>query len=401
MAQAVEAHLYMVDQGLQQGGTTLTEKTRSITGLDTNDYNGNPVYLWEVVAKVGGGTGTYTLRLAGDTVDIVTVTTTASNETRLRSSSFTPTTGDNNYSVWIKNSGADNSRCHDGLIIVQQDSTATKTSFLIPITGRPSDFTNTSYGDVPGDRQILWLYTAANWNNATFTLDATLQNNTGGQNTLVELANTGNTQRGEVSIGGTAWARGESSAMTLTDAEVHKMRHRVTGGTGSIGRVSIRVVISTLDKAEFYVKVASSAADTNGDGISGDWTTSSTTDVNNEGQRKIFNKTLYGNISAIYFEGTGLDASPNGSIKLQDMGTVDVAGTATTLDTATITSSSTQRIRGSDIQSSITNDNRLIAGLNTITSGALDGCMAWLIVVVAAPAAGGTHPGWRTRGGWW
>ncbi len=152
------------------GGASATSN-ETVT-LDTNAYSSStaPTYYFEIVAdSTVSITFTVTLRRAGTSTDDATCTipllTTAF--TRIRSASFSPPSGQTQYTVFIDaTAGATKKVVAARIIVLQSELAITQTQTQIEIAGDSGTKTNTVAAAVTNPK--YWLYTSANWTGAVY-----------------------------------------------------------------------------------------------------------------------------------------------------------------------------------------------------------------------------------------
>ncbi|MHA2066405.1 MAG: hypothetical protein ACXABY_18695, partial [Candidatus Thorarchaeota archaeon] len=130
----IEVSIELASYGLKSNTTALTFE-RTLTDLDTGNYDGSPVYYFEVnAANLDSSDKTVYLVDSGDNT-IASLTVGSGGSTgdmeRIRSSSFTPTSGSESYRVKLEDTTSANQlEVTNARILIQQtDFTKTRIPF--------------------------------------------------------------------------------------------------------------------------------------------------------------------------------------------------------------------------------------------------------------------------------
>jgi hypothetical protein len=158
----------------------------AIVQLDTTQYNGTVTYYFEIIA-VTNSSSDCVVRLTrlGTTTDDATITvgTSVTTKTRLRSSAFTPPSGATSY--FIRLDGVTNTCTVNvaRIIVIQEFTTLTNTETQIEIGNAETGLLNTTQTALTNPK--YWLYTAANWDGTlscfaevTYTQASNMKNTT-------------------------------------------------------------------------------------------------------------------------------------------------------------------------------------------------------------------------------
>lgn len=205
-----------------------TDSKALYANIDVADYT-SASYFFEAVLKTSAGTAyaqLYDLTSAA-AISGSEVSTTATSNTRIRSSEITLLTA-KNYTVQYKNSASNTTTYYGSKVIAIQDALAiekTEVQYAV-INYPPMATTGSSYIDptIVGTSHFLW--TAANWDGTlALYLDATIKVSagTGGTARLTNIANTA-VSGSDCTTTSTSLVRVRSSAFTLTDATAYKVR---------------------------------------------------------------------------------------------------------------------------------------------------------------------------------
>jgi hypothetical protein len=134
----VEVSFEMVDPGLSSLAAGSTSFLRTALGLNAADFDGSPEFYFEVVATNSDSSArTVTLYDVTNSTNRATISVPASTTSlsRLRSSAFSPASGNVIYRVVTPQTTNDNQVQVSAARIVVVQTAATKTVVQIPLTG--------------------------------------------------------------------------------------------------------------------------------------------------------------------------------------------------------------------------------------------------------------------------
>lgn len=361
--------------------TTTTAADRGwLFNIDTTKFDGTVSYKLCGVGRIANGaeSGTVDMQPAGGGTSLGTLTWTGDTNNKRLETTITPTAGDTAYTIFAGVTGGVQFVVTAVWIEVTLVG-ATKLQTDIPLS--------TLGGNVSGGPTALvqarpFLYTAANWTNATFQLVTV--GNRGASGTLtLDLFDGTSVVGSTVHNVNAPGDRQVSSAMTLTDGAEHVLRATASTGTDVLTSACIRVTISTIDKLEVHYQVGGTRAT-----HAVDWTNAvATTTVHCVGHRAIVSTAGFtgGILTGAYLEGVGSSPDSGDVIDLRKDGTNDTGTAGTSVGSVTITSASKQRIRSSDLLSGWANE-RYYAGLTKASgSGTATGNFAAVIFTVVVP----------------
>jgi hypothetical protein len=158
----------------------------AIVRLDTTQYNGTVTYYFEIIA-VTNSSSDCVVRLTrlGTTTDDATITvgTSVTTKTRLRSSAFTPPSGATSYFIRLDSVTNTCTVNVARIIVIQEFTTLTNTETQIEIGNAETGLLNTTQTALTNPK--YWLYTAANWDGTlscfaevTYTQASNMKNTT-------------------------------------------------------------------------------------------------------------------------------------------------------------------------------------------------------------------------------
>lgn len=206
---------------------------------------------FEVVLKASSGTAYGALyTTGGSVVSGSEVSTTNTTTTRVRSGPITLSDA-TEYELRIKSSsGSDTTTVYDARIIIVLDGTITGFETHIMLQALLATQTGTTY--VTPSTAGNMLYTAGNWDGLSVYLEATLSNNTAGNQARAELQDNGGTPvtSSQISITGTTYARARSSALTLVDAGVYWIAISASATTARVSDARLIFVQTNPTKTE-------------------------------------------------------------------------------------------------------------------------------------------------------
>jgi hypothetical protein len=181
LAAKTEVSFEMVDYSLSSSSSEAITFYRTYTQLNAADFDGNPQFYFEIdYVNADASDRTITLRDITNLSDRATATATqsTSDNTRTRSTAFSPASGEVVYAITVPQTTGNNAvKIWAARIVVVQDSTATKTVIDIPLLSEISygytqlnDYigyvgrqTGTTYGQYNPTFHTRWLKTASNW----------------------------------------------------------------------------------------------------------------------------------------------------------------------------------------------------------------------------------------------
>lgn len=375
MALNLEVPLEMCEYGMQSA-TTARTSTYQIINMDPGNYDG-ATYYYEIVATNANTTNGYAVSLrdvTGSTNKVsITVPANTTARTRLRSSSWTPTSGNRVYSTYIAaTAAASNIIVYEARIVVVQ-SNATKTRIQIPLLNRNysdnaaytaqyvDNRNNASDGQSVSRYFPIFKYVAAAFSNVPasgFSFETAVASSNASATATVSLYNkTDSTIVASVtkstttpSVVTTSWSAGASN---WHDGDDYEVRHKISNASyySRIGNAYLYITISDLQSYEVYWKI--SKARTAGTGA-----------LINEYQRAQLNPDNYSNES-IFFECTGYNNSSNNYLHLQDDGTNDSGTGGSNVSGADIAFNSGTKARQRTASTiSLTNGNRYILDID-------------------------------------
>lgn len=375
MALNIEVPLEMCEYGMQSA-TTARTSTYQIINMDPGNYDG-ATYYFEIVAINANTTNAYSVSLrdvTGSTNKVsISVPANTTARTRIRSASWTPTSGNRVYSTYIAATAvASNIIVYEARIVVVQ-SNATKTRIQIPLLNRnyndsaaynaqyvdnrnvASDgqsvsryfpifkYVATAFSSVPASGFALESCVASS--NASGTASISLYNKT--DSTIVATVTRASTTPAVVT---TTWSAGASN---WHDGDQYEVRHKISSTSyySRPGNAYLYITLNTLDAYEIYWKI--SKARTAGTGA-----------LINEYQRAQLNPDNYSSEN-IFFEATGYNNSANNYLHLQDDGTNDSGTGGSNVTDANIAfNSGTKAIQRAATALTLTNGNRYILDID-------------------------------------
>ena len=400
LAAELEVPLEMVAYGIQSD-TTATKFRRTRIGLDVADYDG-ATYYFEIVAKNSDSSNRF-VRLIDNSDNVeatITITSSTSNFTRFRSTSWTPT-GDDNYRIETEGTtGAGDVEVRAGRIIVAQTG-ATKTRIQIPLLGDGHDQKTTAdfglqvdftasatYTQGNSAEYGLWDWNSANWgtlpgDSTAIGIEAVIAIDNGAQTGTAGLHNftDGTLVTGaEVSTTGTASTpllvstEVASSATNFDSGDEFEFRIKVTGGTNiRIYRAAVYVRLDPIDKGEVYYRYSrydQAAAN-----------------LEHPDQRVLVNTGLFDS-PVVYNEATMIESSAGDRTwEVSDHGTNDSGTGGTPVSSGGLATDSGTRVIVRSGALTITSSNRFIAEA-TGSSGTIDITHSFLVVAFDAPVSG-------------
>lgn len=379
--------------GYASSGAPLTF-WRSQTSLDTGDYDGSPVYTFEIVATNSEGTSRSVMLASstGGTIATIAIGVSTTVPTRL-SQTFTPNTGAEVYHLAL-DPGA--FIVHSARILVNQTG-ATRTKLYIPLLAPASSFANSgdgggldktdgtsssSYVQPTTSVYSLWTKNAADYadlDGATpWTFEAVM-NKFGGTDAYASLFN-GNTQIADSELTTSFSAPTlvsaplANNAANLTDGSDISVRIK-GGGAMVIQKAGIWVKLTNLSKGEVYRRVLAGGAYTNAGA-------SSQTMLY---QRALVDLANYSSPSA-FFESTASKSVTSGSTSLfycptdnsTDSGCLALDGAGT--GSLTFTNDSYVRQRTPNIASSLATHDRYVVNVGAASSSAVSSSSSFLVV---------------------
>lgn len=391
MVVSLEVPIELIDTGI---ASTTSSKIfeNSRTSLDTGDYDGSTVtYSFEIVA-LSTDTVARTVTLvdtSGTTVASISVPTTAnsSSYTRLRTT-FTPTSGANNYRVQMPaaTSAYDISVMTARILVTQVNATKTKLYYPLLSDNTPTNI-NTSEVDVDNKSSTAWSITSATsiiWlkdnNNlasiasgSSWTLEAVVA--AASSTAQVALAQNGTTT---VVTGSTATttsttptllsASFANNATNFTDNSEFQVKiSNTTGATTYIYKAGIWVKLTNLSKGVVQYRVGRYKEINSGSTAYRD-------------QSRVYIDTTVFKKPKFYYEDVGqCSVASCATTGLYDNGTNDKGTTSPTLVTSSSNTPGTSfaRTRGSQI--SLTSGDRFYGGY-TYSSGTYKNVTGFLVV---------------------
>lgn len=348
MGALIETAIELVDMALASSAGATTWFARTMFQLNPSDYDGNPLFFFEIIeSDATGSGGTVTLFDITDATP-KTVITTATGESIVRKrAAFTPAAGLKTYAVGT--SGPAGQSVWRARVIIQQDATATKTKIAVPlftwqVSGTPTatndatlyldDNYTTAYAERSTGYHSFWQYVAADWANipgdaSALTLETVMAaaNASYGVNAGLSLVTAGTASATPVS-GSTLAAdltnvnvtcSQKSFALSgLTDGGVYTV---VSHGGNATGRECM------LQQARLYIKLSNAGGlskfcsyfRVGGQGVG-------TSSVIETYQRYLLNQSSIGGVgfnTAFYLAATGYDATTEENLYLRDSGTKD------------------------------------------------------------------------------
>lgn len=177
-AAALETCRELIDYGVASLAASTVNLASTQRQVDAADYDGNPLFYFEVVATNAHADTDYDVTLYDVTNATARVTVTVphgSANARLRSAAFSPASGAVVYSVLVPQTAANNNvLVFSGRIVIVQDSTATKTVISYPwggplVSSTSSAATSWDYGfglayaQTSAVSHSRWLKTASAW----------------------------------------------------------------------------------------------------------------------------------------------------------------------------------------------------------------------------------------------
>jgi len=228
----------------------------SIAQIAVAQYNSGAFY-YEATLKTSAATGYATLYniTGGAAVSGGEITTTSTSIVRVRSSALT-LTGSDDYSDRIKNDGANTTTFYGGRVVVLQNSagiSATEAQVIV-FSYTTNTTTNAAYVQPGTIGDAYWLYTAANWDGATFYYEATLKTSAATGYSQLHTVGGSALSGAEVTTTSTSFVRVRSSAITPVDGTAYKAMIKNDGGNTTSFNSS-RVIIQQTNptKTEAYL----------------------------------------------------------------------------------------------------------------------------------------------------
>lgn len=397
---------YASDTSAASGWTSgYHDFNRSLLPFNSSDYDGTCTYYFEVVASNVNASNAYSVYLYDSTNATVEATcsvpanTTVANSTRIRSSAFTPASGDVTYKVRLDATGtaSDLGVYAARIIIVQED--ATKTRIQIPLLGAyasltekqdtqydAADYTtSTTYTQGLPHFHAMWARDDADWGTGTtFEFECAMATNSG--TAYVALYNVTEGQivtASEVTTTSSTISIKNSGALSGTywqDGDTYEVRLKGSSGTNycNVFSAQIYAVVTDLSKAEVYWLINSGL-------------TAASAAAYNQYQRvkldtgSYSSPTFYGQYTALAV------TSPQSVLYLYDDSTDD-SGTAgaSAVSGSNATAPTTKNVVRSSALSGLTSGNRLIFYRGTSTYNVTPSPS--FVVVAVAGSAGVTAP---------
>jgi hypothetical protein len=329
----------MVDNGLASA-TSSTDFFRTVTSLNTADYDGSVSYYFEFVAtNTGASSANLHLKSAGGYSNSYSIPAGVTSPTRYQGT-FSPSVASDRYYLRLDaTSGAGDVKVYHARMKVRQVG-ATKTRIYIPMVG--SAYNSTSSSDSSGDVANIASSSyqnlstnAAYWkkNNSNFatiatgtpwTFEAVLTTNDSSKEAFAALFNkaTGNRiAESEISTAATsltsAAGTGSFQSASFADSSANftdlgefevRIKNASGGRTTSIYRAGLWLRLSNLSKGEVYYRASR--------GIG----TSAT--LIHDYQRSLFEATSFSN-PTVYFEIVGSNTLSSSSCELFNGGVND------------------------------------------------------------------------------
>jgi hypothetical protein len=246
------------------GGTDSSE----IILLDTTQYNGTVSYYFEVDARVIDISKNVTLRRKGTSTDDATVSVTATSNSLVRSTAFTPPAGQTEYIIHLVGTiGHSVTVKAARIIVIQEATTLTSTETQIEI-GNASNTTATV--DTALTNPKYWQYTAANWDGTkTVYFESTFLSGTSKSAATMTLQTStdilapswSNVASSAVTTTSTTAARVRSGAITLVDGNWYRAVMKAGNSKSGITTYNAKIIVdqygaSTTDTYYFDAHTA-------------------------------------------------------------------------------------------------------------------------------------------------
>jgi hypothetical protein len=386
-------------------GASTWEQTK--TSLDTNDYDGNPTYNFEIVVSNGTTNATYTVAIV-DSAGAVKATITLdagsagvyNNPKRYRTS-FTPNNGSDSYRVKTgATTNIDEVEVYAARMIVTQDSSVTKTRIQIPLANHANDLpgsstttildstTSSSFGQPVTDNYGIFLLTLGNFATISGSNPYSLETVMSSDGTSVIAAalfnKTDNTEvtNSEQSISSSSLTNtvtNWSSDSNFIDAKEFELRIKRTSGSGTpqLHKAAFYIRLIKLTSADLYWRVGKRIQNTSS--------------YDNTRQRVLYDSSKYLNPIADYEATVRQQTAGTNNTELIDSITQDLGtGSASNVSIISNTSSKT-RVRNTGI--TLTSGDRFYNKVN-VTSGEADTANAFILIHTTA-----TPPTIKTQSG--
>jgi len=153
----------LVSTGISSGTLTLDGNVE----LDTTKYDSNTTYWFEAVyAGAASNTGTIKLHDIAAASNVASLTGATSGTYIISRVQFTPTAGAREYMVQLVGDGTRTQVVNAArIIILQSETSITKTQTQIEIGSESTGLSNTTVADITTPK--FWNYTAGNWDGTT------------------------------------------------------------------------------------------------------------------------------------------------------------------------------------------------------------------------------------------
>lgn len=234
-------------------GSDVTPSDTAKVAFDPAQYTGATVYF-EAVFKVSAGTGTVSLyNSGGSQISGSPVTSTSSSVSIVRSAAIT--LSNDTYEMKFSVTGGNTLTYYSSRIVVVQTAGAIVASETqIPLNAFGYSTSNTAYEDLSTIYWGYFLYTAANWDNATFFLDATLKTSAGTVTVGLHDSSNNLVANATVAATGATYSYGRSaSSFSLVDGTEYKIRIKTSAGTAVVGDVRLIVQQANPTKSESHI----------------------------------------------------------------------------------------------------------------------------------------------------
>ena len=389
MATTFVSRVHVFSGNVTTTSASLVQVAQSRTRLDTAHFDGNPVYTLVLNLRLSAGAQTATIELqpAGGGPAVLSFTHTGDTSVdRIVSSSFSPTSGANDYELWISVSGGATLAIYSAVLLVAQDETYTKAVVDWSLTRNSGTGMNVSTTPSELNPSLRFLYEGAKWDSYTAEFH-TVGNNGGGGTLTLDLydgssamaTNTHTTNGATLSI--------DSSVTTLVDGTEYYVRGTASAGTDVASKATLRFILTAgFTKCQVPFFCGGVRADN-----ANDWGNSSTnTNRDCLAHRALIDLSLYDAAKqrAAYFESIALSAAASGdTIQLMKVGSTDNgAGSPTSVVSNANTSATKLRTRSSDILSGFANERYYARNAKGATAGSADPVAA-LVLLEFGPSA--------------
>jgi hypothetical protein len=278
----IQVFLEMVDTNVINSIAGVFTPLATQLGMDTDDYDGSPVYSFQMVCQNNDNVTRDVQLLDSNSNVKATLTATASSGYTLYTTTFTPTSGYSVYKISLSANSSNTIQVAAARIVINQTA-ASKTRIQVPLVARNSgtgfttdatlridQATLTSYSKVTDDRYSLWQYVAANWGTLnpvrTFTFAAVLSNSNAGSVTSASLFNATSTNQvvnSEVTNTGTTLTlvnANFTSDTEFTNNSEFEVRLKTSAGNGRLHRAALYIRLIAAPgaafKGESYARIA-------------------------------------------------------------------------------------------------------------------------------------------------